>query len=67
MAELPFDADYKFMATFHNMTDEQGQPVVRAFVKGAQDVLIGQQQFLWIRAAKSCPSPMRTANWRSMK
>jgi P-type Ca2+ transporter type 2C len=40
IAEVPFDSDYKFMATFHNMTDEQGQPVVRAFVKGAPDVLL---------------------------
>jgi len=35
-----FDSDYKFMATFHNMTDEQGQAVVRCFVKGAPDVLM---------------------------
>ncbi len=25
VAEVPFDSDYKFMATFHNMTDAQGQ------------------------------------------
>ncbi len=25
VAELPFDSDYKFMATFHNMTNEQGK------------------------------------------
>src|SRR5262249_15288979 len=25
VAEVPFDAEYKFMATFHNMTDEQGK------------------------------------------
>ena len=42
VAELPFDSEYKFMATFHNMTDEQGKPVVRAFVKGAPDVLIAR-------------------------
>ena len=40
VAEVPFDSDYKFMATFHNMTDAQGDPVVRCFVKGAPDVLI---------------------------
>ncbi len=40
VAEVPFDADYKFMATFHDMNDEQGEPVVRCFVKGAPDVLI---------------------------
>ena len=30
------------MATFHNMTNEQGKPVVRCFVKGAPDVLISR-------------------------
>ena len=38
IAEVPFDSAYKFMATFHNMTNEQGKPVVRCFVKGAPDV-----------------------------
>jgi Ca2+-transporting ATPase len=42
VAEVPFDSDYKFMATFHNMTNEQGEPVVRCFVKGAPDVLIAR-------------------------
>jgi Ca2+-transporting ATPase len=40
IAEVPFDSDYKFMATFHNMTGADGQPVVRCYVKGAPDVLI---------------------------
>src|SRR5512136_1864436 len=30
VAEVPFDSDYKFMATFHNMTNEKGKKVVRA-------------------------------------
>ena len=47
VAEVPFDSDYKFMATFHNMTDEQGKPVVRCFVKGAPDVLIGRAGSVW--------------------
>ncbi|MFN2203096.1 MAG: cation-translocating P-type ATPase [Caldilineaceae bacterium] len=42
VAEVPFDSDYKFMATFHNMKNEQGAPVVRCFVKGAPDVLIAR-------------------------
>jgi Ca2+-transporting ATPase len=42
VAEVPFDSEYKFMATFHNMTSEQGKPVVRCFVKGAPDVLIAR-------------------------
>jgi P-type Ca2+ transporter type 2C len=39
IAEVPFDSDYKFMATFHAMTGTDG-PVVRCYVKGAPDVLI---------------------------
>jgi len=42
VAEVPFDSDYKFMATFHEMPDESGTPVVRCFVKGAPDVLIAR-------------------------
>jgi Ca2+-transporting ATPase len=42
IAEVPFDSDYKFMATFHEMTGNSGQPVVRCYVKGAPDVLIGR-------------------------
>jgi P-type Ca2+ transporter type 2C len=41
-AEIPFDADYKFMATFHQMTGPGGEPVVRCYVKGAPDVLIAR-------------------------
>ena len=41
-AEVPFDSDYKFMATFHEMTDAKGRPVIRCFVKGAPDVLIAR-------------------------
>ena len=37
--EVPFDSDYKFMATFHLWEDRNGQEVVRCFVKGAPDVL----------------------------
>jgi Ca2+-transporting ATPase len=40
IAELPFDAAYKLMATFHHMKDESGQDVVRCFVKGAPDQLL---------------------------
>lgn len=42
VAELPFDTAYKLMATFHRMTDEAGQDVVRAFVKGAPDQLLAR-------------------------
>jgi Ca2+-transporting ATPase len=42
IAEVPFDSDYKFMATFHEMTAATGEPVVRCYVKGAPDVLISR-------------------------
>jgi P-type Ca2+ transporter type 2C len=42
IAEVPFDSDYKFMATFHQMTGAGGKPVVRCYVKGAPDVLISR-------------------------
>jgi Ca2+-transporting ATPase len=42
VAELPFDAAYKLMATFHRMQDESGQDVVRCFVKGAPDQLLAR-------------------------
>ncbi|HSN78529.1 MAG TPA: cation-transporting P-type ATPase, partial [Anaerolineae bacterium] len=48
IAEVPFDSEYKFMATFHQMTDEQGKPVVRCFVKGAPDVLIARSSSYWV-------------------
>jgi Ca2+-transporting ATPase len=41
VAEVPFDAEYKLMATFHAMTDG-GRDVVRCFVKGAPDVLLAR-------------------------
>jgi len=40
IAELPFDAAYKLMATFHKMTDASGHQVIRCFVKGAPDQLL---------------------------
>ena len=42
VAELPFDAAYKLMATFHRMTDDSGAEVVRCFVKGAPDELLSR-------------------------
>lgn len=52
IAEVPFDSEYKFMATFHNMTDYEGKPVVRAFVKGAPDVLIARGSSYWTPGGK---------------
>ena len=42
VATLPFDAAYKLMATFHRMKDENGNFVVRCFVKGAPDQLLAR-------------------------
>jgi len=42
VASVPFDSDYKFMATFHRMPGAGGNPVIRAYVKGAPDVLLGR-------------------------
>ncbi|GIM95942.1 cation-translocating P-type ATPase [Paractinoplanes toevensis] len=42
VAELPFDAAYKMMATFHRMTTTDGREVVRAYVKGAPDQLLAR-------------------------
>ena len=41
VAEVPFDSEYKFMATFHEL-EENGRKVVRCFVKGAPDVLLAR-------------------------
>jgi Ca2+-transporting ATPase len=42
VAEVPFDAAYKLMATFHHMTDSDGHEVIRCFVKGAPDQLLAR-------------------------
>jgi Ca2+-transporting ATPase len=42
VAELPFDAAYKLMATFHRMRGEDGRDVVRCLVKGAPDQLLAR-------------------------
>ena len=55
VAEVPFDSDYKFMATFHSMNNEQGKPVVRAFVKGAPDVLIARSGYYWMPGEEKRP------------
>jgi Ca2+-transporting ATPase len=42
VATLPFDSEYKMMATFHRMKDEAGRDVIRCFVKGAPDQLLAR-------------------------
>ncbi|MGW0949407.1 cation-translocating P-type ATPase [Streptomyces sp. NPDC002623] len=42
LATLPFDPDYKLMATFHATRDADGRPVVRCFVKGAAPAVLAR-------------------------
>ena len=42
IGEVPFDAAYKYMATFHEMEGAGGAPVVRCYVKGAPDVVLSR-------------------------
>jgi len=61
VAEVPFDAAYKLMATFHTMNGNDGSEVIRCFVKGAPDQLLArsshgldaQQQVVPIEAVRS--------------
>jgi Ca2+-transporting ATPase len=41
VAEVPFDSEHKFMATFHEL-ESDGRAVVRCYVKGAPDVLLAR-------------------------
>jgi magnesium-transporting ATPase (P-type) len=56
VAELPFDATYKLMATFHKMTDESGKKVVRCFVKGAPDQLLARSATVYDADAGPVPA-----------
>ncbi|MDW8803983.1 HAD-IC family P-type ATPase [Streptomyces scabiei] len=42
LATLPFDPDYKLMATFNSALDDSGRPVVRCFVKGAAPAVMAR-------------------------
>ncbi|WP_055532628.1 cation-translocating P-type ATPase [Streptomyces graminilatus] len=42
LATLPFDPDYKLMATFNEAVDATGQQVVRCFVKGAVPAVVAR-------------------------
>jgi Ca2+-transporting ATPase len=56
VADLPFDAAYKLMATFHRMQDEAGREVVRCFVKGAPDQLLARAAFALDADLKPVPA-----------
>jgi Ca2+-transporting ATPase len=55
LAEVPFDSDYKFMATFHTMEND-GRQVIRCLVKGAPDVLLARSAVA--RGADGQPVPI---------
>jgi P-type Ca2+ transporter type 2C len=55
IAELPFDAACKLMATFHTMTGTSGKQVIRCFVKGAPDQLLARAAT--VVAADDGPAP----------
>jgi P-type Ca2+ transporter type 2C len=57
IAELPFDAAYKLMATFHKMTGASGQEVIRCFVKGAPDQLLARAATVADADAGAGPAP----------
>jgi P-type Ca2+ transporter type 2C len=61
VGEVPFDSDYKLMATFHEM-EEDGRKVVRCFVKGAPDVLLARS--LHIRNVDGSALPAESARDR---
>jgi Ca2+-transporting ATPase len=56
LAELPFDAAYKLMATFHRMTDQSGCGVIRCFVKGAPDQLLARAATVFDAEAGTVPA-----------
>ena len=58
IAEVPFDSEYKFMATFHEMEDG-GRKVVRCFVKGAPDVLLARSSHVARRRRRVDPDRRR--------
>ncbi|MDO9550778.1 MAG: cation-transporting P-type ATPase [Methanoregula sp.] len=45
IASIPFDSDYKFMTTFHVMKDATGKEIIRAYVKGAPDVILTHSSY----------------------
>lgn len=45
ISSIPFDSDYKFMATFHTMKTPSEKSVIRAYIKGAPDVILGRSAY----------------------
>ena len=55
IASVPFDSDYKFMATFHEMKRADGTSVIRAYVKGAPDVILDRSAYARMPGGVSQP------------
>ncbi len=63
VGEVPFDSEYKLMATFHEM-EADGRSVVRCFVKGAPDVLLARSSH--VRGADGSAIPVEAARERAL-
>jgi Ca2+-transporting ATPase len=63
VGEVPFDSEYKLMATFHEM-ESDGRKVVRCFVKGAPDVLLARASH--VRDADGSTVPADVARDRAI-
>ncbi len=64
VAEVPFDSEYRFMSTFHEMQGANGRPVIRCYVKGTPDVLISKGTTYITPSGERPRSQMRTASSR---
>ena len=59
LAEVPFDSDYKFMATFHRCPVDGAERVIQ-LVKGGPDVVLARcSRRVGRSAARRCRSPRR--------
>ena len=54
IAEVPFDSEYKFMATFHRLTIDGRERIVQ-FVKGAPDIIVGRCATRWSMDGTTAP------------
>jgi len=61
VAEVPFDSDYKFMATFHRI-EWEGQERLAIVVKGAPDVVLGRSARFVEHDRSFSPIAERTAD-----
>lgn len=55
IATLPFDSEYMLMATFHEIHDKEGLPLIRCYVKGAPDKLVERSGYIRLRDGKIMP------------